>query len=378
MKYKISGWFRIYGVLLFLFFLIDPFFPVETANRTLPLILQSLLVGFGILYMIGYILQKYSNPFGKFLAYFVLYLGVYAAFSPYFFSTYPLILMATTSFFVFYRQARKAEIDLRVYLKYFIILFLFGVYWMLGVKDTIASEYGNEFEIADNRGYFMMMLSLFFLLDLKSKRNIILFFLSSLMVFFSMKKGAILCSALIILVVSYDQIFRNKALHNGQRLLLFALLIGIVVASASFFDNIIDRFERIEQSGRDVIYTTVFNGWTSGTLMQQLFGQGFFSCTKILSGGAYAHSDWFEILYDEGILGVILYLILFVIYLYRFKSIKYYAPNYKVIYLSFFIIWCIKSSVSGMIVVKDSILLFALIGFVMGTADKNKLINRVS
>ena len=63
-------------------------------------------------------------------------------------------------------------------------------------------------------------------------------------------------------------------------------------------------------SGRDIIYSNIWNSWLNSNSFHFLFGYGFAASIKI-TGGSFAHNDWLEILSNFGLLGVIIFAVLF-------------------------------------------------------------------
>ena len=75
---------------------------------------------------------------------------------------------------------------------------------------------------------------------------------------------------------------------------------------------LVSRMEQITEggSGRDFIFSTIFDGWlNSASLFNMIFGYGFASSLRFV--GNYAHNDWLELLSNFGLIGVIIYSFLF-------------------------------------------------------------------
>ena len=86
----------------------------------------------------------------------------------------------------------------------------------------------------------------------------------------------------------------------------------------------------------------------------------------------YAHSDWLELLYDHGILGIVLYSFICLTLITQKNNIKFYAPDLYWPYLMTMVIFFIKSIYSGIYINKDSIVLIMTIAFILGTANQNQ------
>ncbi len=68
-----------------------------------------------------------------------------------------------------------------------------------------------------------------------------------------------------------------------------------------------------DSSGRNTIFANLFNVWVnSDSFLNLLFGHGFGSTVFLSGTGNRAHNDWLELLTNFGLLGVSIYLTLFV------------------------------------------------------------------
>ncbi len=284
------------------------------------------------------------------------------------------MLMSVTSFFPIYYYARNNRFDINIVYKPLYILTFYLFYLMVSNKQFIGEEYGGEFDVADNYGYLAMMLSVVFLLERKKAINLVMFVFNTLLVFYSMKRGAIIASLLISILFVYEVIFSRKTYSFLTKFGVVFLIIGGIILVTGFSNHLSNRFSSLDNSGRDQIYSHVFEAWAAGGWVKQVFGSGYFACIDLLNG-AYAHSDWFEILYDEGLFGVFIYISLFLSYLSCGFRVKRFVPDYYMVFFTVLTCWIVKSAISGVVVGKDSFLIFATIGFILGTTDRNKLID---
>ena len=129
-----------------------------------------------------------------------------------------------------------------------------------------------------------------------------------------------------------------------------AFAAGFLFVARSFHLEILERFLSLSQdggSGRNEIWASILLHYFDGTTTQRLFGRGFQAVTELkLTGRAIlAHNDYLEILYDYGIVGLMLLLMWLVqlAYLYRraWKAKLTILPSYTytlccVLFLSVF------------------------------------------
>lgn len=367
LKKRTGTGFTLFGLIYILFQFVDPLFPVEDSNRFFPIFLQLNLVAIGCYYLIKYFILYRYNKFGNTVILFILYIFIYAIFSEYF-NNISLMLMSITAFFPSFIHARKNSINVSLVYKSLYVLVIYLIFLMLTNRDTINEAYNSNFEIADNYGYLASMISIVFLFDLKRKSNIIFFVISTLLTFYSMKKGAILCSLVISSFFVYDLVFSRKKYKISIRVMTIILIFVSIFIMNIFISNIVDRFNNIESSGRDFIYTTIYDAWENSESVSILFGHGYFATLNLMDG-LYAHSDWFEILYDFGVFGIIIYTVLFVVYIRNYRKLIKYDSKYKLVFYSLLAIWLIKSMISGVIVGKDSFLIFFASGLMFGQLE---------
>jgi O-antigen ligase len=140
------------------------------------------------------------------------------------------------------------------------------------------------------------------------------------------KRGAIVCGVVAILIFIYFQYkkIKTEGLQKEERspqiVNILILLIGI---SALFYFGymFIENSELLQiryestlnrdSSSRDIIYNAIWDSWfESNNIFRILFGFGYAASLDIAKG-AYAHSDWLEILSNFGLVGITIYLLLF-------------------------------------------------------------------
>lgn len=179
-------------------------------------------------------------------------------------------------------------------------------------------EYGRT-EMTNNHGYtFVALFPLLFLWRKKPLVQLVMSVVILTFVIVSMKRGAILIGAVCSLYFLIS-VFRNA--NNWGRVgivLALGLLVYIGTPILSDYITASERFqERIadtvagDSSNRDVLYSLATNHMFYKTnLLQFFFGTGADSSIAVLTN--YAHNDWFEIGINQGILGVLLYLLYYI------------------------------------------------------------------
>lgn len=164
---------------------------------------------------------------------------------------------------------------------------------------------------------FLMLLPLLFCL----KQRVVSLVLFCICLFFLIegaKRGNIL--AAVIPSVLYVWILFQENKKNVFKISVLIIAIAAIAVWAKDMilsdDYLISRYEDTLEgntSGRDVIYSTMWNMW-SGTdrIVNFLFGYGYNGTLLYSPIHKFAHNDWLEILVDFGLLGAVTYVAVFI------------------------------------------------------------------
>lgn len=162
---------------------------------------------------------------------------------------------------------------------------------------------------------FLYMPLVFFLRSNIIKISLLAFY--GFVILLATKRSIFMAYTLCIaLYVFYILLFsnRNKTISNKSKyFILLMLVIGAYIILSFGNDNLdylLKRFSNIEKdggSGRDEVYATIINAFENSDLLQILIGHGYQSVVTTFDIGA--HNDLLEILYDYGILSVIIYIV---------------------------------------------------------------------
>lgn len=217
---------------------------------------------------------------------------------------------------------------------------------------------------------FLMLIPMLFLL----KNNLQKWLTLMVCLFFLIlgaKRGNLLAVVIPILL------FITYALKNTRRSVLKIILIFVLLAASAFYvyrwvvsnDYLMDRIEQTQEgdsSNRDRIYLNMWNKWyESDNTTNYIFGYGYQGTSSL---GVSAHSDWLEILVDYGLLGILLYLMIFIALTRQILRTK--NLQLKYILISASIIWFFKSVYSMGFVSPYTPILMISLGTALG---QNKL-----
>lgn len=212
---------------------------------------------------------------------------------------------------------------------------------------------------------FLMLIPLLFF----EKKRILLYAELAVCVFFiasAVKRGNIVAAALPVAILLWYQFKDSKRNAFG----LFVLL-AVVVAGSYYLNEYLENSyyfqKRLEAtmegntSGRDRIYVEAFNVWFNSDFFHLLFGNGFRAVTRTI--GTPAHSDWIEILVDNGIFGIVFYFGIFICF-YKVIRQTHVIPE-KLVLWSAFLAWFAKSIYSMAYVENWMCLLMISVGLAM-------------
>jgi len=189
-----------------------------------------------------------------------------------------------------------------------------------------SSDFGEL--LTNNTAY--LFVSAFPLIYFHKNRPVVQYILIALLLFFTitgLKRGAILIIVLATLYFFMHTL--RKASVKIKVLSIVALLLivfsGLNVVS-DLYENSATFQHRIEStlagnsSGRDKIAAHLLGIYSNSDIINLVFG---FGADGTLKYGNYAHNDWIEILFDQGILGLTIFLSFwFIMYKYWRKQVK--------------------------------------------------------
>jgi len=367
--------FRVLFLLLTISFL-DLLIPEGSPQRWLPIILQSVLLVLVISYIPKVFKRFNSNElsFAWALLFFTFFLFLSALFSQNI-SRLPISLYAICSFFPAFYYSRKGLIDFK-FIKQFTVLFLILCLYRTFFGLIYRADALDEFFLkADNVGYQSMYLMLLIALFMRNQTHLAFFILAFILVILSFKRGAILIGAWIFISQYYSVYVSDKNIKRKN--VLYALLVspilfaGLFLFINKYWDMILFRFLSDEGgSGRDEFWTLIWQGWLDGDIWVRIFGFGFYQVPTYLSEtygmALYAHSDWLELLYDHGFIGVIIYALIFWRGLVIALKPQLNGSRVKGYLVTLIGVWLLKSIFSGVYITKDSIFLFLVLGVSIG------------
>ncbi len=283
---------------------------------------------------------------------------------------YTLIIMTTTFSVIAFKQDGVLK-------DAYMILFYVGILSLLVMNfffERTATLFDSE--QTSNLGYpivSLMPLTVFFWKKKTVFWSIVLFiFIMSLV---SVKRGAILCSGVFILIIIYSYLKELRKIKI-KTIIALCVVCGLVLYICSQFLNnseflqqrLLDTLDG-NSSSRDYIYEKILNRWSDANTFHQLLGNGPIATTKF---GQYAHNDWLEVLYDFGIVGLLFY-VFFVFGIYIFLVRKKYVPvQCNCAFFLVFLYYVLRSTFSMSFYVLDTVLVMFAFGYFLSECNLQK------
>ena len=219
------------------------------------------------------------------------------------------------SFFIAYVFVSKKNINSAYIYWAGIVFFVLSVIRYFFSKDLLLED--NEM-FTNNAGYFIVASIPYipFLIKQKKSIGVIIFVLMSGLIIASAKRGAIVCLIVSLLFMLLYYLKSHKVTIKRIVITLIVLLISAIFVYYAVSSNeyLMMRILRTQNEGigqRSIAYSTLWQYWSSETnILKFLFGNGMAQTVTVW--GNYAHNDWLELLIDNGLVGTVIYMLLFI------------------------------------------------------------------
>lgn len=181
------------------------------------------------------------------------------------------------------------------------------------------------------------------------------------------KRGNIIC-AIPVLLLFFMYTFRNGQIRVYEKVIFIIFFFFAVSWGLEQFEQNEYLQKRMEQtvegnsSGRDRIYENAWKVYSESQSMKNIIlGYGFEATYHNEQIGNFAHNDWLELLVDNGIIGALLYLSIFI---QLFKILRREEDIQKrFLLISIVSIWFLKTIFSMSYTDETTFILFLLFGY---------------
>jgi hypothetical protein len=226
-------------------------------------------------------------------------------------------LLPIFPFYVFTRRGMITDQTFRRWLLVFLLTATWSFfdlqnkYLLMALKAGIKRE-----EITNNMGYLFM--SLLPMTVFLRKRPFVMFMVLVYCMMFlvmGMKRGAIIIGAVTLVILAFRMMGGFSRFINKKYLILACVLIlsGYLIVSyymenSEYFNYRLEQTLEGESSGRDELFSTFVNHIIYKTGPWHFFvGSGALATLKIAN--QYAHNDWLELAINQGVLGLLVYIL---------------------------------------------------------------------
>lgn len=208
----------------------------------------------------------------------------------------------------------------RVLYGFILSLFLYLVYSYSQEFTKVLASSLSEQTSQTNASYFILyLLPLVLCLD-KKWIQYTAFLIAIIVTLSSAKRSGTIAVLLGLLIYSAVDLYRQKSnIHKRPNVLWIVaaiMLISFFIFNPDFVQEltVVNRLKELEEdggSGRTDIYRHTFSMICNSDVLSLLFGHGWDRVVRDSKLGLSAHNDFLEVMYDFGIIGIIMYLLFF-------------------------------------------------------------------
>lgn len=280
-------------------------------------------------------------------------------------------LLPIYAFYYFSRIGQLTEKALRRWSFVFIGVALFQ--FIRSHQQLIYLSSDNITETTNNAGYlFLYLMPSLILFKNKKILQYALLILFVIFLLFSMKRGAIIIGVLALVVIILQNIKYSPASNKIGVILLSIVCIIVayyyfssMLQDSEYFQMRIEATMEGDDSNRSMIYSNLMQTFTEDSSVSQiLMGRGANGTLEV--GSNYAHNDWLEILTNQGILGVVVYLVYWISFFSISRDRNYSKINRFCIFLIFMI--CFSKTLFSMSYSSLNIYITSILGLALANS----------
>lgn len=243
------------------------------------------------------------------------------------------IYMSILPIYTIYHYVLRGDIN-RQHIGVLLLLFI-SITWIEYFQTqannlAAAMEVGStQEEFTNNQGYaFLAILPLLLLWNKRPLLQYVLFLICISAIILCMKRGAIIIGAICAIYFIYSSLKTAKGSTKFAIVILSILAITTMtfivremLTTSDYFMYRIEQTLEGNSSNRDIIYSHLWDTYINETNpLVLLLGRGANATLKV--GPNYAHNDWLELITNQGLLGVVVYIYYFVALLKDIRRVK--------------------------------------------------------
>ena len=246
-------------------------------------------------------------------------------------------LLPIYAFYAFTKQGLLTEKSMKFWFVVFLLSAIVNYYHQQTVTLAKFDELGIDVEgVTNNAGY--VFLGLIPAIVVFRKKPIIQYVLLAICGYFILnaaKRGAILTFAICFVVFLVNN-YKTAPSKRTKRLMVFGglLIIGAgiwyvnyIIENNAYFNSRIIETQEGDSSGRDALFASYYEHFINETnQFIIMFGNGANGWLKFAQN--YAHNDWLAIAIDQGLLGLMVYLIYWICFYVSWRRTRFRPDAY--------------------------------------------------
>ena len=236
------------------------------------------------------------------------------------FGSFKTTLMSLLPIYAYYYFAKKGQLQNVGF--YIVILLILTTFQFIRNQSNAIIEAAtmglDQDEFTNNIAYnFVHLTPLLFLFNKKPFWQYAALLYALVFILMGMKRGAILIGALCFVYFLYNS-YKTSSPKGRKYIVLLSIcvLIGFGVYATNFIAGSDYFAARVEDtlegnsSGRDAIYSSLIDHMLSrNNIGEIIFGEGLNKTVAI--SGLFAHNDWLELGINQGLIGIVVYILFF-------------------------------------------------------------------
>lgn len=254
-------------------------------------------------------------------------------------------LLPVYPFYVFTKRGLLKESTIKFWFFVFLVLAIRSFFISQARQLEEALERGSSAEeFTNNVGYtFVALLPALVFFHKKPVIQYLGLAVCGYFIVIAMKRGAILCGVVCLL---WFMVVNLRKVPKKRRWIIIVISIIVVVVGVFFVQRMIEtspyfqyriaQTQAGEASGRNELYAVYYNHFIQeGNPFRLLFGYGANATLKI--GENFAHNDWLEIAINQGVVGLVIYLVYWICYFISWRKTKQHPQAFMAIGMIFII-----------------------------------------
>ena len=254
---------------------------------------------------------------------------------------YMMSLLPIFSCFLYAKKGFLNKKMLQRWVVFFVVVAI-AEYYRLQREMVEAMIINPDEDFTNNMGYVLLsLIPCMVVYDEKPWMQYIGLGICTFFVLMGMKRGAILIGVVALVMFIWYKMKNSKGIQKLFVILIVAVsmfylsyLVQDLLENSDYFYERVSQTKEGDTSNRDIIYKSLLNSYRhDSSTTQKLFGRG--ANGTISLRGHYAHQDWLETLINQGLLGVVFFMIYWYLFYKTSRNNRYSKQSRFVLFLIF-------------------------------------------